>query len=139
MTLAANIAALPNGDDAPVYACRAWVNFDGTSTESTLNETNGGVRNSGNVTSVTNHTTGQFTITFTESMPHQNYVIAGILSNTVDDWSTANSSIRVAGMQQYYATRPSISSVRIDTMAGASGSGNATLVDFKQVTVAIFC
>jgi hypothetical protein len=37
MSNARNIANLPNGDDAPVYACRAWVNFRGTSQSGTLN------------------------------------------------------------------------------------------------------
>jgi len=37
MSLARNIGNLPNGDDAPVYACRAWVNFRGTSQSGTLN------------------------------------------------------------------------------------------------------
>ena len=30
MSLARNIANLPNGDDAPLFGCRAWVNFRGT-------------------------------------------------------------------------------------------------------------
>lgn len=35
MSNARNIANLPNGDDAPIYACRAWVNFRGTSQSGT--------------------------------------------------------------------------------------------------------
>jgi len=37
MSNARNIANLPNGDDAPIYACRAWVNFRGTTQSGTLN------------------------------------------------------------------------------------------------------
>ena len=54
---------------APIYPCRAWVNFDGT--------TNTGgfctVRASGNVTSVTDNGTGDYTVTFTTAMPDVNY------------------------------------------------------------------
>jgi len=35
MSLARNIGDLPNGDGAPIYACRAWVNFRGTSQSGT--------------------------------------------------------------------------------------------------------
>lgn len=34
MSLARNLANLTNGDDAPVYACRAWINFNGYVTSS---------------------------------------------------------------------------------------------------------
>jgi len=49
---------------APVYACRAWVNFDGTGTVS--------IRDSGNVSSITDNGTGDFTANFTTSLPDKN-------------------------------------------------------------------
>jgi len=52
------------------YACRAWVNFDGTTSPPTI-------RGSGNVTSVTRAATGDYTITFTNAMPDANYAITG--------------------------------------------------------------
>lgn len=48
--------------DAPIYACRAWVNFDGTTTPPTI-------RASGNVSSVTKNGTGDYTVNFTTAMP----------------------------------------------------------------------
>jgi hypothetical protein len=51
---------------APVYACRAWVNFDGTTTPPTI-------RASGNVSSVTKNGTGSYTLNFTTAMPDANY------------------------------------------------------------------
>ena len=51
---------------APVYACRAWVNFDGTTTTPTI-------RASGNVSSVTRSTTGVFIANFITAMPDANY------------------------------------------------------------------
>jgi len=55
---------------APVYACRAWVNFDGTTASPST------IRGSGNVSSVTKNGTGDYTINFTTAMPDANYSIA---------------------------------------------------------------
>ena len=54
---------------APLYMCRAWVNFDGTGTPS--------IRASGNVSSITDNGTGDQTINFTTAMPDANYVWSG--------------------------------------------------------------
>jgi hypothetical protein len=58
---------------APVYACRAWVNFDGTGTPA--------IRASGNVTSITDNGTGNYTINFTTAMPDVNYSASYSVSN----------------------------------------------------------
>jgi hypothetical protein len=52
---------------APVFACRAWVNFDGTGTVA--------IRASGNVSSITDNGTGDYTVNFTTAMPDANYVV----------------------------------------------------------------
>jgi hypothetical protein len=49
---------------APIYACRAWVNFDGTTAT---------IRDSGNVSSITKNGTGDFTVNFATAMPDTNY------------------------------------------------------------------
>ena len=51
---------------APIYACRAWVNADGSTTPPSI-------RGSENVSSVTRVATGKFTINFTTAMPDENY------------------------------------------------------------------
>lgn len=61
--------------DAPMYACRAWVNFDGTTTPPTI-------RASGNVSSVVRNATGDFTVNFTTPMEDINYVVDGIVNRT---------------------------------------------------------
>lgn len=58
--------------DAPVYGIRAWVSFDGTGAGGTRT-----IRGSGNVTSVTDNGTGDYTINFTTAMPDANYAVAG--------------------------------------------------------------
>lgn len=55
--------------DAPVYACRAWVNFNGTGTVA--------IRASGNVESITDNGTGDYTVNFTTNMPDVNYSVVG--------------------------------------------------------------
>ena len=51
--------------DAPVYACRAWVNFNGTGTVA--------IRGSGNVSSITDNGTGDYTVNFATALPDANY------------------------------------------------------------------
>jgi len=50
---------------APLYACRAWVNFNGTGTVA--------IRASGNVSSVTDNGVGDYTINFATAMQDANY------------------------------------------------------------------
>ena len=54
---------------APLYMCRAWVNFNGTGTVA--------IRASGNVTSITDNGTGNYTVNFTTAMTDANYSVAG--------------------------------------------------------------
>jgi hypothetical protein len=50
---------------APIYACRAWVNFNGTGTVA--------IRASGNVSSITDNGTGNYTVNFTTAMEDADY------------------------------------------------------------------
>ena len=58
------------GSDAVAYGCRAWVNFNGTSTVA--------IRASGNVTSITDNGTGDYTVNLTTAMPDANYSISSL-------------------------------------------------------------
>jgi hypothetical protein len=66
--------------DAPIYGCRAWVNFDGTKdttgATSTAN-TNRLILGSGNVTSVLRNSIGNYTVNFTTAMPDADYALVG--------------------------------------------------------------
>ena len=64
--------AEPSGT-APLFMCRAWVNFDGTGTVA--------IRASGNVTSITDNGTGNYTVSFTTAMPDANYASPASTSN----------------------------------------------------------
>jgi hypothetical protein len=50
---------------APLYMCRAWVNFNGTGTVA--------IRASGNVSSITDDGTGNYTVNFTNALVDTNY------------------------------------------------------------------
>ena len=57
------------GSVATAYGCRAWVNFKGTGTVA--------IRASGNVSSITDNGTGDYTVNFTTAMPDANYSVSG--------------------------------------------------------------
>jgi hypothetical protein len=90
--------------DAPIYGCRAWVNFDGTKDTTgaaSTSNTNRLIRASGNVTSVLRNGLGDYTITFTTAMPDANYAVLGSVagSTTADQRSfiTASNAALAAG------------------------------------------
>jgi hypothetical protein len=56
-----------------VYTAKAWVNFDGTFGTDPFTIANGGIRAAGNVSSVTDNGTGDYTVNFTSAMPDANY------------------------------------------------------------------
>jgi hypothetical protein len=64
---------------APVYACRAWVNFNGTGTVA--------IRDSGNVSSITDNGLGDYTVTLTTAMPDTNGTVVGAAVETVGSYS----------------------------------------------------
>lgn len=68
--------------------CKAWVNFDGTFGTSPFTEANGGIRDSFNVSSVTDNGTGNYTVNLTSAMPNSNYAAIA----TIGGGSISNSS-----------------------------------------------
>ena len=68
---------------APSYSARAWVNFNGIGTVA--------IRDSGNVSSITDYALGQYGVNFTTAMPDVNYsgfVSARLTGGTA--WVSAN-------------------------------------------------
>jgi hypothetical protein len=125
LSLAANdgeIKKALNADNSPpIFACRAWVNFDGTKDTtgavSTAN-TNRLIRASGNVASVLRNGAGDYTITFTTAMPDANYCATLGWTNT-GPTSSFDGSASV-----YSAATVTASSVRVFSSAGvSSGAG----------------
>lgn len=106
---------------SPLYACRAWVNFDGAT---------GTIRASGNVASVTRNAIGDYTVTFTTAMQDANYAV--VLSGQGDTAASNNGYATLfpntAGVQSQTA-----STVRLRGVNGANAVAEMTVV-----TVAIF-
>ena len=105
---------------APLYMCRAWVNFNGTGTVA--------IRASGNVSSITDNGTGDYTVNFTTAMPDANYAT----NMTMSDSSQANWT----GVNFNSATTevvPTTSAVRMATTLIGTGAR-----DQKYITVSIF-
>jgi len=91
-----NIVASGN---APLYACRAWVNFNGTGTVA--------IRASGNVSSVIDNGVGDYTINFTTAMEDANYSAAGI-SSAPDNEVCVENSPRTISSYKIAALKPGV-------------------------------
>jgi hypothetical protein len=105
------------GSVATAYGCRAWVNFNGTGTVA--------IRASGNVSSITDNGTGDYTVNFTASMPNVNYCAVG----TVGDDATTTASVRVTSFNTY-----AVGSVRMRTLNNNTDDAQ----DVALVNVSVF-
>jgi|APGre2960657373_1045057.scaffolds.fasta_scaffold13429_4 hypothetical protein len=112
------------GSVATAYGCRAWVNFNGTGTVA--------IRASGNVSSITDNGTGDYTVNFTTAMPDANYSLVGTVQF---DTSGNEASHNLMGLEiKGIATPLTTTSARV---AGKYGGATA-LYDMNTVAVAIF-
>ena len=107
---------------APIYACRAWVFFDGTS--NTINA-------SGNVSSIGNGGTGKYYINFTTAMPDSNYAVSGMRPGL--DTSNMNGMLSFYGGVSGAGTK-STTQVLIASGSGYSGNYGAA----ADICVAVF-
>jgi hypothetical protein len=110
------------GSVATAFGCRAWINFDGTGTPA--------ARASGNVSSIADNGTGDYTINFTTAMPDGNYAAIGT-SKEFD--TTAFSTVFLIGARQTIANTFNTNYARVNTI-----SVGGTLTDCVAVSVAIF-
>ena len=110
------------GSAALAFGVRAWVNFNGTGTVA--------IRASGNVSSITDNGTGDYTVNFTTPMPDANYSYNVAASNGGEPLrvglnATGGSTVEVA---------PTTSAFRFYV----NNSANSAQVDPKYVNVAVF-
>ena len=103
------------GSVATAYGCRAWVNFNGTGTVA--------IRASGNVSSITDNGTGDYTVNFTTAMPDVNYAAVGSNGNDV-----------ASGLLEVSVSGKSTTAQRVFSK---NGSTNAN-VDQSLISVAVF-
>lgn len=104
------------GSTAIAYGCRAWVTYNA--------QTNTILAN-GNVSSVTDHATGQFTVNFATAMPDVNYAACGIVGQ--------NDSTAGNHMLCEYSPSRTTSSARV-----VSGTAGNTETDEPYWTYTVF-
>jgi hypothetical protein len=122
----AQSSVIPGGSTLyPSFDCRAWVNFNGTGTVA--------IRASGNVSSITDNGTGDYTVNFTTAMPDNSYAFSG---GARIDAGGANADFPVVGANR--ANTYLAGSLRINTVYRSSITNTATLQDPDIVAVAIF-
>jgi len=117
--------ALNASGNPGIYACRAWVNFNGIGTVA--------IRDSGNVSSVSDISQGRYAIAFAQNMPHTDYAVSGITQRSVSYTTNLN---------------PIVMGIRAEPGAGLSNSGfeitthfttNASQEDPIVVCISVFC
>jgi hypothetical protein len=110
------------GSAATAYGCRAWVNFNGVGTVT--------IRASGNVSSITDNGTGDYTVNFTTAIPDANYAVNVSVGSTND---VPRITLHATGGVQVESA-PTTTSCRFFINNGAN---NAQL-DSKYLNVAVF-
>jgi hypothetical protein len=105
---------------APIFAARAWVNFDGTGTVA--------IRASGNVSSITDNGVGRYTVNLTTAMPDIDYSFNVSVGGSLP---TALATINTDGTNQ---VAPTTSAFRIYTYTRGDASGQ----DSQYINVAVF-
>ena len=112
--------AVASAGSAPLYACRAWVNFNGTGTIA--------IRSSANVSSLVDNGVGDYTVNFGIAMLDANYAVAGAVARGA-------SNSRGAGFEVHPSTAQTTTSV---TVRGITIDTSPAPLDCGSVDVCIF-
>jgi hypothetical protein len=104
------------------YKCRAWVNFNGTGTVA--------IRASGNVTSITDNGTGDYTVNLTTAMPDANYEVNASISPSYGVGNAAAINMFSSGLTEQ---APTTTAFRFSCSPEAGG-----FFDPKYVSLSIF-
>jgi hypothetical protein len=114
------------GSVATAFGCRAWVNFNGTTSPGTI-------RGSGNVSSVTFVASGDYQINFATAMPDVNYSAVANCSS--------NRNFSPQGVMMFYTrsgsndiVAPTTTNFRIATVRMSDGA----VIEQVYVTVSVF-
>lgn len=104
---------------------KAWVNFDGTFSTSPFTTANGGIRDAYNVTSVTDNSTGNYTVSFTNNMSNSNYAaVATVGGGTISNYSESTQLIN-------------FSTSGVQVLVSSDGSAGATYTVQNAATVSL--
>jgi hypothetical protein len=111
-------SALNASGSAPIFACRAWVNFNGTGTVA--------IRASGNVSSITDSGVGMYTVNFTTAMQDANYAWSG-------SSKTDGTGMRAVTLQNGFSSDQLAASLSIEAI-----NNLGSRIDAQLVTIAVF-
>jgi hypothetical protein len=114
------------GSVATAYGCRAWVNFNGQGTVA--------IRASGNVSSITDNGTGDYTVNFTTAMPDANYSV--VASGRGDENINRGAGLMIDIPK--YTVAPTTAAISLRTGIGATAVNNGVLHDSDFVFVSVF-
>lgn len=107
-----------------VYTAKAWVNFNGTGTVA--------IRASGNVSSITDNGTGDYTVNMTNALADANYSVSGATSMIFG--ANYNGALAINTNNSTAAeVTPTTSAFRVATRNSAG-----TQADIAYVNVAVF-
>ena len=108
------------------YAAKAWVNFNGTGTVA--------IRESGNVSGITDNGTGDYTVNFTTAFPDANYSVSA-WNNSPMGILGSGTSLRCGGMQ--YEVSRTTSAFRNVTFGYVGSTNVGTAEDIPAIYLAI--
>jgi hypothetical protein len=109
-----SVIASKLGTNEQKQICKAWVNFNGTTSPGTI-------RSSYNVSSVTKNGTGDYTVNFTTPMADANYSVALSIDN----------SFAVSARTRDFNTPRSTSSIRLDVLNSSFAPVDSSFVNLQ--------
>lgn len=120
-TLKVNSIEPANAGSEDYFLNRAWVNFDGTGTVA--------IRASGNVSSITDNGTGDYSIDFTASLVDANY--AALISQSRDGGGNPPTPSSTQGLTG------TPTSLKTTTQCRFGTGGNTAVYDATQISIAV--
>ena len=105
-----------------INTCKAWVNFNGTSTPA--------IRTSYNVSSISDEGTGSYIIVFTQPMIDANYVVAGYMSSENTNGNR--------GANYFVSLNPQTSGAHIQGYYGSTANSDGAANETSITAISIF-
>ena len=118
------VNTLQNTSGVEVYTAKAWVNFNGTGTVA--------IRAAGNVSSITDNGTGDYTLNFTTALASANYAVNCGISSDNDGTVTDTGGVNIAINTNLVGTAlvaPTTTACRISLTWSGPGRPNPTYVN----------
>lgn len=120
------------GSAAPVYGCRAWVNFDGSDYTDVGGEDRCTLLGSGNISKVVRVSAGYYEVHFSTAMPDTNY--AAVFGSNHKAGTNNQYNLQIGE----YTPSPASTQTRARTASMLPIRMQLSLVDPESVSVAVF-